>query len=190
MRTRKILGIVAPILMSIGVLVTIWSFSPAEQSETGTILAGDGWILYYEVSGWMNGHLSGDFIVATGEGQVTAYIMDTDAYKGYILTATVADPMYEETGSSGSFSVDLPSSSTYYIVFAHSDRITEQDVDVDIRVTGITLTMLVGGIILVVAGVALGVVAFAMKSKEQPAEQAQTVQTGEVTMFDDKPKVP
>ncbi|MCJ7488643.1 MAG: hypothetical protein MUO87_00645 [Thermoplasmata archaeon] len=190
MMKRKILGILATLLMVIGVVATVWAFQPAIQSETETLPYGGEWIVYYEISGWINGHLSGDFVVAPGDGLITAHIMDLEAYEEYMLTGIVSDTLYSETGSTGSFSVDLPSTSTYYLTFEHSDRIIEQTFDVDMRVTGITMIAFVAGVAAIVIGVVMAVLSFRMKAREMQMTRSQSPQSSDVTMFDEEHKAP
>jgi flagellar basal body-associated protein FliL len=190
MKMSKVLGVLATISIAAGVVVTIWAFQPTEQSEQETIPFGEGWLIYYEISGWMNGHLTGDFIVAPENGAIAVYVMDKEAYEGYMLTGIISNTLYGEIASSGSFSVDLPSSSTYYLVFMHSDRVTEQTFDVDIRVTGILVIILVAGIAALAIGGVLAFVSFRMKAKERTDVQQQVPQATDVTLFEEKPKLP
>ena len=184
MRMSKVLGVLATIFLAIGVIVTIWAFQPAEQSEEKTIPFGEEWIIYYEFSGWINGHLTGDFVVAPENGMVTVHIMDREAYEGYILTGILSDTLYTETGPSGSFSVDIPSTSKYYLVFEHSDRITEQTFDLDLKMTGIIMMFLVAGIATIVVAIFIAVISLRMKAKEGASETQTGTQRDDVTIFD------
>jgi flagellar basal body-associated protein FliL len=190
MMMSKVLGVLATIFISVGIIVTIWAFQPSEQSEEKTIPFGEEWIIYYEFSGWINGHVSGDFVVAPENGIITVHIMDKEAYERYILMGILSDTLYSETGSSGSFSVDLPSTSKYYLVFEHADRVSEQTFDLDMRVTGIIMLFLVAGIATVVVGVFIAILSFRMKAKQQPVSQQQGTKSDDVTIFGEEQKTP
>ncbi|HIH00615.1 TPA: hypothetical protein HA259_00780 [Thermoplasmata archaeon] len=184
MRTSKVLGILATIFLTIGFIVTIWAFQPTEQSEQKTIPLGGEWIIYYEFSGWINGHLSGDFTVAPEDGWITVHIMDREAYERYILMGILSDTLYTGTGANGSFSVDIPSTSKYYLVFEHTDTINEQTFDVDLRMTGIIMIVLVAGIATIVVAIFIAVISLRMKAKEVAPDTKADTQSDDVTIFD------
>ena len=65
--------------------------------------------------------------------------------------------LFSANGSSGSFAIDLPSSGTYYLVFAHGagSEDSAQDVRVSYRVAGIEPEFIGVGSALIAPGIAL-----------------------------------
>lgn len=99
--------------------------------------------------------------------------------------------MNKVTGASGEFSVDLPSTATYYVAIDHEGVgvPTEQTVTISLKITGISTTYLVVGVIMVVVGAVLAVVGMRMKTKEvasMPPAPSPESKVTDVTMFDKK----
>jgi hypothetical protein len=180
--------IIAYILLVIGFIGLAWSFQPTEGSMTAELPSGDGYYSGFEVSLWLNGHIAGDFEVVSGDGTVRLFILDEAQYDDYSYDGVVSDSLYYYTGSSGSFSVDLPTTSTYYVVVDHGSVTTAQTVDIAYEVSGIDIIYLVGGAVLLAIGVVLVIVGMRMKAKAKAAEppSARPEASGEVVMFDRK----
>jgi len=180
--------IIAYILVVIGFIGLVWSFQPTEGTTTAELPSGDGYYSGFEVSLWFNGHIDGDFEVVSGDGTVRLFVLDEAQYDDYSYDGVASDSLYAYTGSSGSFSVDLPTTSTYYVVVDHGSVTTAQTVEIAYEVSGIDIIYLVGGVVLLAIGAVLVVVGIRMKARAKAAEppSAKPVTNGEVVMFDRK----
>ncbi len=185
----KPLRIIAYILIVIGIIGLAWSFQPTEGTTTAELPTGDGYYSYIEISMWLNGHVEGDFEVTDGGGTVRFFIFDSAQYDDYSYDGIAADSLFELTSSSGSFSEDLPTTSTYYLVVDHGSTTAAQTVEITYKISGLDLMYMIGGAVLLAIGVVLAIVGLRMKAKAQgaaPTPVTQTPQTGEVVMFDKK----
>ena len=180
--------IIAYILLVIGFIGLAWSFQPSEGTVTAELPSGDGYYSGFEVSLWFNGHIDGDFEVVSGDGTVRLFVLDEAQYEDYSYDGVVSDSLFYSVGYSGSFSVDLPTTSTYYIVVDHGSVTTAQTVEIAYEVSGLDLIYLIGGSVLLAAGVALVIVGMRMKARAKAAEppSAQPETGGQVVMFDRK----
>lgn len=192
MKKSKIVAIIAYVLIVIGIFVTAGSLFPLEESETVTIPAGEGYYWTWEVSFWLNGHLSGDFEVI-GTGSVQVFVLTSDQYDEYAWDLVPSDSLDEVEGASGTFSADLPDTSSFYLAVNHDagyDSV-EQEVRMTFKVTGLDLTYLIIGVVILVVGAVLAVLSGRMKAKEKASEVAPLQpqsQPTDVTMFDTRQK--
>lgn len=185
----KPVQIIAYILVVIGITGLAWSFQPAKGTSTAELPTGDGYYSYVKVSLWLSGHVEGDFEVTSGGGTVRFFILDSTQYKDYSYNGVASDSIFTFTGASGSFSEDLPTTSTYYLVVDHGSTTVAQTVDITYKVSGLDIKYLIGGAVLLAIGAVLAFVGLRMKRKAKettmpPATPIQT--TGEVVMFDKK----
>lgn len=162
---------------------------PADRWERDRRIAhGRGLLQLLKVSMWLYGHVKGDFEVISGGGTVRFFILDSAQYDDYSYDGVVSESMFTSTGSLGSFSEDLPTTSEYYLVVDHGSTTAAQTVEITYEVSGLDIKYFVGGIVLLAIGVVLAIVGMRMKAKakaaEPPAAQAQP--TGEVVIFDKK----
>jgi hypothetical protein len=189
---HKVLTAIGLVLMLIGLIGVAWSIQPASGSTTVTVPAGAGYYCYMKISGFVGGHLSGDFTVTPG-GSVSFYVLDPTQYADYMQDLSPSGYMFTTTGSSGTFSADLPTSGTYYIAFHRGSGYegSAQIVEVNYNVSGIELILLIGGAVLLAAGVVLTVIGLRMKSKAKAMEPAMAkLPATDVTLFQNKPKSP
>ena len=181
--------IVAYILIVIGFIGLAWSFQPTKGTSTGEIPTGEGYYSYVRVSMWLSGHVEGNFEVTSGGGTVRFFILDSAQYEDYSYDGIVSDSMFTLTGASGSFSEDIPTTSTYYLVVDHGSTTAAQTVEITYEISGLDIKYLIGGTVLLAIGVVLAVVGLRMKAKAKaatPPSAALTQPTGEVVMFDKK----
>ncbi len=184
----KIVAVFAYLLIIGGAIMLLWSFQPVSETKTIEIPADGGIFYRVTVSGWMSGHVSGSY--TTDVGSVNVYVMDKAQYDVYWYELNGDDTMYAHSGTEGTFSLDLPSTSTYYICVDHgmSDSIA-QTVTLKIKITGIEMMWLALGAVVLIIGVLLAVVGMRMKAKERaamPPAPAPESQPTDVTMFDTK----
>lgn len=177
-------------MIVVGAIGILWSFPPSSSTES-IVLPGDAGVYYlWTVSGQLNGHISGDF--STDGGAVNFYILDSEQYEAYSYDLEPDGSLYSHTGISGSFSVDLPDTSKYYICVDHGTSAeAARTVTVSVEITGISVMFLVGGIVVLAIGVVLTFLGMRMKAKERtalPAPPPPGSRSTDVTMFDTKPK--
>ncbi len=185
MRKSRIVQIVGYVLVVIGIIGLLWSIQPTSGTTTGEIPVGAGYYRVIKISFWYSGHVSGDF--SSDSGSVHFYILDSAEYAAYSIDGTVTSSLYSTTGVTGAFSVDLPTTSSYYMVWDHGpgqDAILQQ-ITLTYKVTGLDLTYMIAGIVLLVIGVVVSVVGLRMKKKE-PALGPTPKPVSDVTTFDSK----
>lgn len=163
MRAFKVLMVLGGILLSIGLILTANAILPGRTTETITIPAGGGWYAYYEFELLFSGSMSVEFQVLSG-GTVKVYVMTQAQYDGFSQTGG-GPSAFMTNGSSGTFSVSLPSGGRYFLVFAHGAgwEGMAQEVRTTLRVDGITPTSFVAGIVLSLLGIALLALGFRKK---------------------------
>lgn len=138
---------------------------------------------------WLSGHIDGNFEVTSGGGTVRFFVLDSTQYDDYSQDGVVSDTMYTVTAASGSFSEDLPTTSTYYLVVDHGSTTGAQTVKMTYKVSGLDIKFLIAGAVSLVVGIVLTVIGLRMKAKERavmPPTAAQTGKSGEVVMFEKK----
>lgn len=191
MTKGKILSAVGGVLIALGLIGVLWGIQPTNGTQTMSIPSGGAYYGYMKVSGWLNGHLSGDFSV-TSSGTVDFYVLDSSQYSEYSYDLTPSDHMVSMSGASGEFSVDMPSTGSYYITFDHGPgyESTVQTVEVNYKITGLDLMFLVGGIVLVAIGAVLSLLGMRMRARESAATTPAKPPPADVTLFDETPKPP
>jgi hypothetical protein len=188
MNKSKIVSIIAYLLIVIGILPLLWSFQPINNDQTVELPAESG--IYYRITlpSQISGHVSGDFTVDVGS--VNVYVLDKAQYAEYAWDLDPSSSMSKVTGATGEFSVDLPSTGTYYVAIDHENLgSSEQTVTINLKVTGISTTYLIIGVVMVAIGAVLAVVGMRMKAKEvaaMPPLSSPEVKATDVTMFDKK----
>jgi hypothetical protein len=191
MNRSKIVAIIAYIMIIVGLIGILWGIKPTEQSETVTIPAGDTYYRYWLISFWLNGHISGDFEV-TGAGTVELFVLDSEQYEQYAYDMMPSDYLDMANGTVGSFSADMPDTSTYYIVVNHGEGFgtIDQTIRITIKVSGLDLTWLIIGVVLLAVGAVLAILSRKMKFKEAATAPVPAAgpQPTDVTMFDSKKK--
>jgi hypothetical protein len=187
LKKSKIVSIVAYLLIVIGILPLLWSFQPINNKQTIELPAESGIFYRITLPNQVSGHVSGDFTVDSG--QVNVYVLSKAQYAQYAWDLDPSSTMNKVTGAFGEFSVDLPSTATYYVAVDHEGVgvPTEQTVTISLKITGIGITYLVIGVIMVAVGGVLAVVGMRMKAKEvalMPPAPSPGSKATDVTMFD------
>jgi len=170
MNKGKVLLIVGVVLALIGLGMIVYAMLPATQTSSATISNGAGYYVRLEIGGLMSGHISGNFSVNTGT--VDFYILDKTNMNDYHNGDSYVS-IYSSSGASGDFSLDLPDSGQYYLVFDHSatSQSIDQEVTVTLEATGTSITVLIVGVALLVVGAILALVGVMMRKKEPAAQQ-------------------
>lgn len=158
-KTPRVLLLVAGVLFLSGQALLTSSFFQGTQGTIATIPAGPTWFFPYHIKVLGSSRVSGQFADPAG-GVVNVYVFGESQYEWYAFIG-LGQGLFSTNGSSGTFSIDLPSSGTYYLVFAHGAGSEEarQEVRVSYRVAGIEPEFLGVGVPLIaigIAGVALG----------------------------------
>lgn len=186
MKKGKILIAVGVAVIVLGAYFAAFAVLPAEDTENVTIPAGD-WIYVFSFGGIIDGSVDVDYTVA--DGSIRVLVFNAEQYADYESTGS-ADVMYSHSGDSGSFSFDLPDSGTYYIVLEHGllSVLIDQDVSFQTTISGISITGIVIGVVLIVVGVVLAFYGSKLKARESAAAPPPP-QTG-VTFFQGQERNP
>jgi len=165
---------IALVLVGFGVVVGDFLVEDSAHSATGAI-PGGYYIAFRTNSQEVYGHLSGSYSVSPGG--VSFRIYTSNQFQSY-STAGFADSIYQSNGPSGSFSVDLPGTGTYYLVAVHSDdsslQSTTQNLSLTYSLSGIALGDLISGIGVIVIGAALIVIGRRIRDKVRKSSSARS----------------
>jgi hypothetical protein len=136
----------------------------------------------------INLEISGDFNV-TGGSTVAFYVFTPDQYDDFAAGTGTAS-LYHTTDASDEFTVPDEGAGKLFIVFMHGDTYDAQVVSYNMSASGIILTLVVAGAILMATGVVM--IVFALRVKKGEAAAAPPVpQTSDVVRFDEpKPPAP
>ncbi len=179
MKKSQAILLVGVILIGIGAWALISAFSTSSATTEFTIPTGE-YYYRFESTSLINGGTHGSFEVTAGD-TVTMYVFSESEYDNYVMTG-LGDPLDTVTGYEGNFSADLSGTGKIYLVFEHASGSDETDVQLTYTITGIAVTYLVGGIILLAAGLVLALVSFRFRSKEVRTAPPSPVAT-DVTLF-------
>lgn len=182
MKKSQAVLVVGLILIGIGAWALISAFSTSSATTEFTIPTGE-YYYRFESTSLINGGTHGSFVVNAGD-TVTMFVFSESEYDNYVLTG-LGDPLDTVTGYEGNFSADLSGTGKIYLVFEHASGSDETDVALTYTITGIAVTYLVGGIILIAAGLVLGLVSMRFRAKEVQVGAPSTVAT-DVTLFNDQ----
>lgn len=166
MKVFQILLVLGGLLFIAGIYV-IYPAIPYTSNHTVSIPSGN---YFYQlgVSVTKGGHVSGTFSELSGN-TVVLYVFNQAQYDAY-RNGPVSGSMFQTSGNSGSFSVNIQSPGTYYIVLEHgaSSANQVQSVQVSYVVDGMNTLYLVSGIGLLAAGILLSVLGYSRKRKVVP----------------------
>ncbi len=184
MNKSRIFQIVGLVLVLIGLFALLSSFPDNTKTETFTIPSG-AYFYRFQAPLLYDGEVHGNFTVTAGD-PVKMMIFTEPEYKKYEQTG-VAVPIFTTSGSSGTFSAKEAGTGTLYMVFAHTSDAYENTTDTQITYTlsGVAITFLVPGIILVGAGVAMAVLSRRFRRAEIASAPPSPVAT-DVTLFKDQ----
>src|SRR5207248_11299592 len=93
------------------------SFLQGTQGTDATIPPGPSWFFVYQIKVLGSSRISVQFADLAGD-VVNVYVFGQTQYELYAFIG-LGQGLFSVNGSFGSFSTDLPSSGTYYLVFAH-----------------------------------------------------------------------
>ncbi len=165
---------IALVIVGLGVVVGDLLVEDSAHGVTGSI-PGGYYIAFHTNSQEVFGHLSGSYSISPGG--VSFRIYTSDQFQSYSTTG-FADSIYQSNGPSGSFSVDLPGTGTYYMVAVHSSDLslqsTTQNLSLTYLISGIALGNLISGIGALVIGVALIIAGRRIRDKVRISALATT----------------
>jgi len=169
----KVLLVVGVVLALIGLAMIVYAILPAEQTSSETIPNGAQNAIYWSVGGLMNGNVSLNFSVDTGT--VNVYVFDKTNYDNFGNGVAFDVIAYAPNLTAGVFSLDLPGSGQYYLVFDHGiySQNIDQVVTVKVKITGTSIMALTVGVALLVVGAILAIVGVMMRRKEPAAQKTQ-----------------
>jgi len=188
MKKSKVLGVCAAIAVAAGVFLILSSI-PTETSSTTFTLPAGPYYYRFETATLLNGEVSGDFQVTAGE-DVTVMVLDQTEYDSYVESGLMT-PLDTASGMTGSFSASLSGVGKLFVVFEHDafSGGAETDVTIDYKVSGIAVTFLVIGLVLIVAGIVIGVIG-ARARKKEAAERPPSPAASDVTILSPPPENP
>ena len=154
-KAPRVLLLVGGVLFLSGQALLAASFLQGTQGTVATIPPGPTWFFPYHIKVLGSSRMSGQFAALTG-GVVNVYVFGETQYEWYAFIG-LGQTLFSANGSSGTFAIDLPSSGTYYLVFAHGTGSEEsrQEVRVSYRVAGIEPEFITVGSALIAPGIAL-----------------------------------
>lgn len=193
MKGWQVLLVLGGLLVLIGLGLTAAAVLPGTTAETVTIPPGAGWYYYYEFDLLGTGGVRGSYSVVSTTS-VNVFVFTQSQFSAYTSSGSTSSLWASPGASSGSFDVSLPGSGKYYLVFEHAagTEAVEQEVEVTVTVSGVTPTLLAGGIGLTIIGVILAVVGTLRKRKATApllGAPAAPVPARDVVMFQE-PKPP
>ena len=153
-KTPRVLLLVGGVLFLSGQALLAASFLQGAQGTVATIPAGPTWFFPYHIKVLGSSRVSGQFADPAG-GVVNLYVFGETQYEWYAFIG-LGQSLFSTNGSSGTFAIDLPSSGTYYLVFAHGagSEDSRQEVRVSYRVAGIEPEFIGVGVPLIAIGIA------------------------------------
>jgi hypothetical protein len=183
MKKSKILIMVGPILILIGIGLVWGAVMPSEATESFTIPEGP-YYYAFESTTILGLRLEGEFDVDGVLGTVNFYVMTPEQFDAYANLGET-DAEYSMSGNSGSFDVSLDTTKGY-LVFEHGLlwSLFSQDVTVTFTVHGTAVSYLAGGIVMLVIGVVLIVYGARLGKKEAAIAPPQQQAPADVMMFD------
>lgn len=142
-----------------GVLAS--AFLQGAQGATASIPAGPAWYYVYRIDVLGPGRLAGTFEDVGGR-VVDVQVFAERQYRSYEFIG-LGYSLFSTRGSAGSFTVDLPGTGTYYLVFDHGAGFegASQDVRVSYRLLGVEPDFLLAGAAFAAAGI--GAVALGLR---------------------------
>lgn len=186
MKKWKIFTTIASILIIIGIIITLGAtIASGEQTENFTIPSGP-YYFYFEAPQLVGGQVSGDYSISTGS--VSMYFLTESQYNYYQVYGVVFGSLYSTSGSSQTFSVDLPDSGTIYIIFEHGSgyESISQSGTVHFETSGISVMYTMLGVALLVIGIILIIIGTKMKKKEETEGPPISQKPTDVTLFDQR----
>ena len=186
MRKSKIFTNIGAVLVVVGLLGVVYGVMPGDESDTLTLPVGSEYYYVIETKDIINLEISGDFTV-TGGSTVAFYVFTPDQYDDFAAGTGTAS-LYHATAAAAEFSVADEGAGKLFIVFMHGDTYDAQEVSYNMSASGIILTLVVAGAILMAAGVVMIVFALRVKKGETAAVPPMP-QSGDVVRFD-QPKPP
>jgi hypothetical protein len=174
----QLLLVLGGILFIAGIYV-IYPGTPYTSNHTVSIPSGGNYFFQLGMSIQKGGHVGGTFSELSGN-TIVLYLFNQAQYDSY-RNGPVSGSMFQTSGISGSFSANVPSPGTYYIVLEHGASSVNQvqNVQVSYVIDGMNPVYLVSGLGLLAAGIILAVLGYARKRKVVPPRSVT-----DVVMFD------
>lgn len=186
MKKSKMVSIVGYVLIVVGLLVTLWStpLIGTEKTSTQTIPSGD-YFRYWKTGTITAAQVSGSFQVEGGT-DVELFIFTEAQYDQWYSTGT-GPSLAHAIAPAGKFSQDLPGTGVFYLIVAHGPTSNaEQTFTLTYEASGIMITYLLVGVVLLAIGIVLSVMGLRMKrgENEMEAPPIPPKAVDDVTSFD------
>lgn len=188
MRMGKVIKAIGAVLAVIGIYAVAAAVLP-EDDRFSIELPGGAYYYYFTISGVISGSVEFEYTVS--DGSIAIYAFSSEEFTTYEETGS-ADPLYETSGDSGSFTFSLPDSGKYYFVIEHTAFYLAwtQDIEVSTTVNGIGIFALLMGIILISGGAALTIYGMRVAKKEAAAIPPSGPAPSAVMIFQDDKRPP
>lgn len=178
-RALRILAAVGVILIVVGIIMALVGTSPALVSGTGEV--PPGWEYYTEFN---KAVLAGGTIQGTWQslnGTPVQVLVYNDQDYGAFVNGQNLTGLYNATGLSGTISLNVSGFDTYHVVIQHASGYenTDQNVSVDLTMSGADPTFTLGGVAATVVGALFAV--YAVRKSRQAQQSAGTL-SGPATM--------
>ncbi len=184
MKSWKALYAVAAILAIIAIFLMYMSVISEHDTDTVTIPSGSDWYYSYEFYLPSGSTVSVEYAETLGRSlDVSLFTRSQfDRYSNGLSTGS----LYFESGASGEFSHTAANSDTYYLIFEHGSGFssTSQSIEVDFRLSGLDILLLVVGLALLIIGIILGFAGYRMKKEDKPPWADETSKDSDVVMFE------
>lgn len=168
MKRFKVLVVVGGVLLIVGILIALGSPANGSKDSTFTIPNGAGYYYQYTFSGTFAGEQIDFSYAVQSSGTVDVYVLNAAQYSSYAYDLTVTSSLYANPGTvSGTGSVAVPESGTYYLVINHGSGFasSSQDGQMSIRTSGLNVPLLAAGIVLAAAGIVLLALGYRLRTK-------------------------
>ncbi len=116
MKAHAVVFAIAAVLVLIGIGVIAGSASPRVSTTTFHLPASATYCTFFRFAVVAGGSVTGSF--SASPGSVIQYVM-TEAQNTAFVAGTGATYVAADTGASGTFTADLPSGGTYYVLSCH-----------------------------------------------------------------------
>ena len=177
MKAFQAILIFSGILIIAGIYV-IYPPLPVSNNLSANIPAGN---YYYRIT--FNilkaDHISGTF--STTDGSLNVYVFTSTQFASYQSSGQTSSNLYQLLGvSNGPFAANVESPGNYYVVFEHvAGSTSSENVQISYVLDGWNPIFILGGIVLIAIGVALGFFGRMRRSKTEAPRKAT-----DVVMFD------
>jgi len=161
-RKYRVIAIIAFILIIIGIIGIFSSLTKNSDHLYWHLPPGSEYYDFIQVPSTLFGHVEVRFydVSYTHNNSIKCSVYDSDQYEEYCSSDYPPSCLYSVSGINRQFSIDLPTMSTYYIVFEHGPGYESHVINFSVHytVTGIVPNPFVLGLVALSIGIILFIV--------------------------------